>query len=156
MALYEGGLACTSRALQDSVLSGKPYSAKRSNYSREQQYFAPRLTWNTKFSSASFSIGREKAGAPVPPSPTSTNLNAGTPSGVVCPGRACKNRMIKCQMPCFIKEKWRHHTIRNKTTKKAAEHGEIPGNQGTHHLKDLSRIPSADLLTNTASQHLKN
>jgi len=27
--------------------------------------------------------------APVPPSPTSTSLNDGTPSGVVCPGRAC-------------------------------------------------------------------
>ena len=32
--------------------------------------------------------------APVPPSPTRTSLNAGTPSGVVCPGNACGCKLI--------------------------------------------------------------
>ena len=42
--------------------------------------------------------------APVPPSPTSTSLNAGTPSGVVCPGNACKRRSIDLRC-CFAKER---------------------------------------------------
>jgi hypothetical protein len=39
---------------------------------------------------------------PVPPSPTSTSLNAGTPSGVCWPGSACKkSRSFSCTSDVF-------------------------------------------------------
>ena len=42
------------------------------------------------------SIGRPqwRPEVPVPPSPTRTSLNAGTPSGVDCPGSACITTLI--------------------------------------------------------------
>jgi hypothetical protein len=37
---------------------------------------------------------RVQLGAPVPPSPTSTSLKCGTPSGTVWPGKACNNEVL--------------------------------------------------------------